>query len=268
MILDVELSDRLQKSFFSETPPVNEVLNWGNAKAPTQKELLWIKSFGRYPHFSPESNKLSKRISIRLADLKQATRIIIYYHYLHRGRTMAQLPYWVLVDETPIGVILYSLPRLSVPIFGIPPMNVVELARMWLSPDVQGKIVKDSNGDNHALSVASCAVAQSLKRIQKDWYAKYPKLPDVLGVVSWADDVHHEGIIYRACNFLEKGKSGGSTHGNRARSNGGRDQLNPDYVHTKTAFLYPFSKKLPDSIKEKINTLPRSRTTQLCLFEE
>jgi hypothetical protein len=267
-ILDIELSNDLQSSFFSEIPLTDENLNWGNAKSPTQKEMLWIKSFGQYPRFSAELGKLSLRVSIKVADLKQATRIIIYYHYLHRGRTMAQLPYWVLVDDIPVGVILYSLPRLSVPIFGIPPMNAVELARMWLSPDVQGKIIKDSNGRSHALSVASCAVGQSLKRIQKDWYAKYPKLPDVLAVVSWADNVHHEGVIYKACNFIEKGTSGGSTHGNRARPNGGRDQLNPDYIHTKTAFLYPYSGRLSDSIKQKINDLPRTRTTQLRLFEE
>ena len=267
-LIKVELNNDLISGSISDTSLTDKELNWGNAKPPTQKELLWIKSFGRYPHFNPEPGKLSQRVSIKVADLKQATRIIIYFHYLHRGRTMAQLPYWVLVDDIAVGVILYSLPRLSVPIFGIPPMNVVELARMWLSPDVQGKIIKDSNGRSHASSIASCVVAQSLKRIQRDWYTKYPKLPDVLAVVSWADNVHHEGVIYKACNFMEKGKSGGSTHGNRARPNGGRDQLNLDYIHTKTAFLYPYSRRLSDSIKQKMNALPHTPASQLHLFEE
>ena len=133
---------------------------------------------------------------------------------------MAQLPYWVFMDNVPIGVILYSYPRLSVPLFGVEPMNIVELARMWLSPDVQGDKIEDSEGKQHSTSVASCAVAQSLRRVQRDWYWKYPHLPDVFAVVSWADDVHHEGTIYRACNFEEKGKSGGTFHGNRQRPDG------------------------------------------------
>ena len=251
-----------------ECPFPDEELNWGNAKPPARKELLWIKSFGRYPNFDPDADKLSSRVSLKIADLKQATRIIVYYHYLHRGRTMAQLPYWVFVDNVPVGVILYSFPRLSVPLFEISPMNLLELARMWLSPDVQGKMIRDSKGNHHALSVASCAVAESLRRVQKDWHAKYPNLPDVLAIISWADNVHHEGVIYRACNFEEKGQSGGSMHGNRSRPNGGRDQLNADYVHTKTTFLYRFNGRLPQSAKRKIATLPLSDKPQLALFKE
>ncbi|HEX8139331.1 MAG TPA: hypothetical protein VF544_17345 [Pyrinomonadaceae bacterium] len=251
-----------------DNPLSDEELNWGNAKSPTRKELLWIKSFGRYPDFDPAAGKLSKRVSLKIADLKQATRIIVYYHYLHRGRTMAQLPYWIFVDNVPVGVILYSFPRLSVPLFGIPPMNLLELARMWLSPDVQGRLIMDSEGNHHALSVASCAVAESLRRVQKDWYAKYPALPDVLAIISWADNVHHEGVIYRACNFEEKGQSGGSMHGNRNRPNGGRDQLNSDYVHTKTTFLYRFNGRLPQSAKQKIDAFPLINKVQLALFKE
>ena len=253
----------LFESHFSD-----EELNWGNAKPPTTKELLWIKSFGRYPNFDPAAGKLSKRVTLKIADLKQATRIIVYYHYLHRGRTMAQLPYWIFVDNVPVGVILYSFPRLSVPLFEVSPMNLLELARMWLSPDVQGKVIRDSEGKHHALSVASCAVAESLRRVQKDWYAKYPTLPDVLAIISWADNVHHEGVIYKACNFEEKGQSGGSMHGNRNRPNGGRDQLNADYVHTKTTFLYRFSGRLPQSAKRKIDPFPLINKTQLALFKE
>ncbi len=242
-------------------------LNWGNAKPPSRNELSWVKSFGRYPDFNPEIGKLSGRVSLQIANLKQATRIIVYYHYLHRGRTMAQLPYWILLDGIAVGVILYSLPRLSVSLFGIPPMNLIELARMWLSPDVQGKFVEGSDGRAHAVSVASCAVGNSLRRAQRDWYTKYPNLPDVLAVISWADNVHHEGTIYKACNFLEKGQSGGSTHGNRARPNGGRDQLNSDYIHTKTTFLYPYKDRLSDAEKRKISVLPKAEKRQIELFK-
>lgn len=227
--------------------------DWGNANPPTVNEMRQIRSFGKYPDFDYMNGKVSERVSLRIADLKQATRIIVYYHYLHRGRTMAQLPYWVYMDTVPVGVILYSYPRLSVPLFDVQPMNTLEVARIWLSPDVQGIKVEDSEGQLYSMSVASCAVARSLRQIQRDWYQKYPHLPDVLAVVSWADDEHHEGTIYRACNFEQKGKSGGELHGNRQRPNGGRDQLNPDYEHIKTMFWYPFKRALSESTKRQLS---------------
>ena len=59
---------------------------WGSAKPPTTDELAWIKSFGHYPDFAPNQGKLSKRLTLHVANLKEATRIIVYHHYLHRGR--------------------------------------------------------------------------------------------------------------------------------------------------------------------------------------
>ena len=67
--------------------------------------------------------------------------------------------------------------------------------------------------------------------------------------VSWADDEHHEGTIYRAANFEEVGKSGGSLHGNATRPNGGRDQLNKDYAHVKTAFIHHYKRSLSEAQK-------------------
>lgn len=226
---------------------------WGNAKPPSPRELAWVKSFGKYPGFEPGAAKLSERLRLEVADLKQATRIVVYHHYLHRGRTMGQLPYWVLIDSVPIGVLLYALPRLSVPLDGIGPMNLLELARIWVSPDVQGHQVTDSRGNTHTLSVVSAAVGRSLRSVRQDWFRKYPHLPDVLAVVSWADNEHHEGTIYRAANFAEEGESGGSLHGNRERPNGGRDQLHEDYIHTKTRFMYRFDRPLPDRQKTELH---------------
>lgn len=54
----------------------DEGLNWGNAKPPCKDELSWVKSFGRYLDFNPELGKLSERVSLEIANLKQATRII------------------------------------------------------------------------------------------------------------------------------------------------------------------------------------------------
>ena len=188
--------------------------------------------------------KLRERLTLEVANLKEATAVIVEKHYLHRGRTMAQMPYWITLDGKRIGVLLFALPRLSVTYQGHRPMNLVELARMWIDPDAQGQRVKDSNGREHSLALATCAIGMALRRIRQDWHGKYPHLPDIEACVSWADDEHHEGTVYRAANFEEVGKSGGALHGNSRRSNGGRDQLNPDYRHIKTAFIHRYQRPL------------------------
>jgi len=190
---------------------------------------------------------LRQRVGLEIANLKEAPAVIVKNRYLHRGRTMAQMPYWITFDGNRCGVLLFALPRMSVPFHGHKPMALVELARMWLDPMVQGSRVMDRNGQEHSLSVATCAVGQSLRRIRNDWHGKYPHMPLISGCVSWADDVHHEGTIYRAANFREVGKSGGSLHGTANRRNGGRDQAHSDYLHPKTAFLYEWSRRVPAS---------------------
>lgn len=194
-----------------------------------------------------ETRRLKHRVSLEIADLKEATAVIVRNHYLHRGRTMAQMPYWILVDERRAGVLLYAYPRMSATFHGFGPMNLLELARMWLDPSVQGLRVTGSDGREHAFAVATCAVGNSLRRIRQDWHGKYPHLPDISAVVSWADQEHHEGTIYRAANFNEVGASGGSLHGSTYRRNGGHDQLNLDYLHVKTAYLYEFHRSLSAS---------------------
>lgn len=188
--------------------------------------------------------RLRDRVGLRIGNLKQVTEVIVRNHYLHRGRTMAQMPYWITLDDEPVGVLLYAYPRMSARFCGHGPMNMLELARMWLEPKVQGLQVVDSEGKGHSFSVATCAVGMSLRQVRADWAAKYPHLPAVEAVVSWADQVHHEGTIYRAANFREVGTSGGSYHGSTVRRNGGRDQLNEDYLHLKTAFIHEYRKPL------------------------
>jgi hypothetical protein len=258
------------QAFHSEGPHLEQADTragafWGNAKPPTPQELVWIKDFGRYADFDPRVGGVSGRLSIEIADLKMATRVIVYHHYLHRGRTMAQLPYWVRVDGVLVGVVLYALPRLSVPLDGFGPMNILELARMWISPDLQNRRVVDSRGRDHSVAVSSAAVGKTLRVVRQDWFRKYPGLPDIYAVVSWADTVHHEGTVYRAANFSEQGRSGGTMHGSRTRHNGGRDQMNPDYSHVKTRFLYKFAGPLADREKRRI-AVAVGQSEQLQLF--
>lgn len=210
-----------------------------------------------------ESGRLRQRIDLEIAILKEATAVIVEYHYLHRGRTMAQLPYWITLDGQRCGVMLFAYPRMSATFHGHRPMNLLELARMWVDPVVQGIKVVDSKGEHHAFSVATCAVGKALKRIRQDWHAKYPHLPEIEAIVSWADAEHHEGTIYKACNFAEVGRSGGSMHGQARRANGGRDQLNPDYLHEKKSFLYRYSKPIRRETPEAVELDPPAGERQL-----
>ena len=209
-----------------------------------------------------ESGRLKNRLDLTTANLKEATAVIVEKHYLHRGRTMAQLPYWITLDGQTCGVMLFAYPRMSATYQGFRPMNLLELARLWIDPVVQGIKVRDRDGEEHAFSVATCAVGKALRRVRQDWHAKYPHLPDVQAVVSWADAEHHEGTIYRACNFREVGRSGGTYHGRAHRSNGGHDQLNPDYLHEKRAFLFAFPRELTAADRERVLA---AQTRQLSL---
>ena len=266
--MDNDLNNLKQTLAHDVVFPENTKKGWFNYKPPSTSELEWIKAFGIYPNFDANFGKLSDRLTLDIANLKEATRIIVVYHYLHRGRTMAQMPYWILIDGIPVGVILFAYPRLSVPLFDTPPMNILELARLWVSPSVQDQNVL-VEGAHHAFSVASCAIGKALKRLQADWYKKYPNAPQVRAVVSWADDEHHEGTVYKATNFEPKKKSGGSLHGSRKRSNGGNDQLNADYLNVKTLWWRPYSKVLNEHQKRHIDlerAKETSNKTQLCLF--
>lgn len=215
-----------------------------NTPGPIAQALLGAP---RMDSKSDNSGTLKTRIGLEIANLQEATKVIVENHYLHRGRTMGQIAYWVTLDDQRCGVLLFALPRLSVNFRGHGPMNLIELARMWLHPNVQGMKVIDSQGKEHTFAVGTAAVGAALRRIRGDWHGKYPHLPLISACVSWADDVHHEGTIYRASNFKEVGKSGGSLHGTAKRKNGGRDKANPDYVHPKSAFLFEYSKPLTDS---------------------
>ena len=101
------------------------------------------------------------------------------------------------------------------------------------------------------MSVCSCAIGKSLKRVRDDWKDRYINLLIIEAVVSWADNTHHEGTIYKASNFKNMGKSGGSLHGNRKRPTGGQDKLHEDYKYIKTKYFYFFNKN-NKLIKEKI----------------
>ena len=216
---------------------------------------------------TPAELRPRRRVGLEHANLGEATKLIVERHYLRRGRTMAQLPYWITLDGIRCGVILYSLPRLSVAsqkFRGHSPMQMIELARMWIDPEVQGKYVLDHTGSSHSLPIASAAIAKSMRVVRQDWHGKYPHLPEILACIAWADQTRHAGTIYRASNFEFVGHSGGSMHRNRARSNGGQDQLRSDYLNTKAAYMFEFPSALTrrqrdQGIDDWVSRRPRRR---------
>ena len=213
---------------------------WKPYAIPTDSEMEWIENFGQLKNFDATNEKLSKRLTLEIADLKESSKIIKRHHYLHRGRTMSQLPYWICIDGERVGVLLYSLPRVSNPIDGIEPMKLLELARLWINPSVQNLTYEDRNGKSHSLPVASCAMGKSIKRVRNDWEMKYPNLPGINAIVSWCDDTRHEGTIYKSSNFKVTGKSGGNSHGAGKRKVSGNYIPRKDFKNVKTRFLYRF----------------------------
>ena len=196
-----------------------------------------------------DTKSLRDRLSIEVAVLKDATDVIVRNHYLHRGRAFAQIPYWVILDGVRVGVVLYANAQLSVPFRGHHPQALVELARMWIDPSVQGAVVTDSEGRSHSFPIATCAIGKTLRRIRQDYYGKYPHKPDLEACVSWADDIHHEGTIYRAANFSEEGKSGGKMPGKRLGKK--RQPLHADYLHPKSTFVFRWGRALRDADKAR-----------------
>lgn len=180
--------------------------------------------------------RLRDRITLEVAPLRDATSFIVEHHYLHRGRTMAQLPYWILVDGSREGVVLFALPRLSTTYQGYHPMRLLELARLWVSPEAQRPSSAGSDGTIHANGVAGCAVAAALRRIRDDWARKYPAMPRPSACVAWADLTLHTGTIYKATNFEFVGVGGGRGPGKWKER--GSQRVHRDYLHPKAAFLY------------------------------
>ncbi|MGH9266720.1 MAG: hypothetical protein ACRD0D_00925 [Acidimicrobiales bacterium] len=167
------------------------------------------------------------------ADLGEATAMIVEHHYLHRGRRMAQVAYWARFDGARCGVVLFSLPRMSVPFHGHPPMALLELARLWLSPDVQGRETTDRHGRRHSLCVASRTVGAALRRVRADWATKYPRLPAIEACVSWASLDRHVGTVYEAANFVRVGETQGRN---------GHNLRHADYAVVKATYLYSWKR--------------------------
>ncbi len=182
------------------------------------------------PH-PTEAPSVKRRLVLVPARTGQMNAYVTERHYLHRGRTMAQQGYWLLwqpgakrqrqaladdlqrlpaqpappgqpwtIGGYPIeGGVHFAYPRRSSPVAGYHPMEVLELARLYLEPDPR----TGRNPPNRA----SQAIRASSNRVIEDWPSKYPGLPEPRAVFSQADLTRHTGGIYKAAGFEHVGDS-------------------------------------------------------------
>ncbi len=171
-------------------------------------------------------SKLKNRVLLKSIPLKQANDIWVRYHYLHRKRIMAQLAYGIFIDDKLTGAISFAYPMGSFPLHNCRPLEMLELARMYLF--------------NHIPHLASCAIGKALRRIKEDWSKKYPHHPTPKLIVSWSDNTRHEGTIYKASNFTKDGDTKGGRNGRiyRRKKTSHQGKNRKDFKHSKTRWIY------------------------------
>jgi hypothetical protein len=176
---------------------------------------------------------MRERVTVERAPLAWAQALVTERHYLHKPVHPMAYPfaYMVRVDGRPAGCLIYAVPHFTRlrGLFGYPGLpdkwQVLVLSRMWLDPSIQGQVVTGRDGRRHSLCVASCALAQSLRRVQRDWLLHHP--PRFLDqpyhirlVITWADEgAGHKGTVYRACNwrFVKASISKRGRHGQQVQ---------------------------------------------------
>jgi len=197
---------------------------------------------------------IAKRLALVVAETRDINDYVVQRHYLHRGRTMAQLGYFGLLDAPkdiegdvveakppapwrlagwPIsGAVHYALPRVSVPIAGYHPMEILELARLYVEPG--------SNGKNPP-HLAGAMAGRTVRRVADDWIERYEHLPKPRAILAYADTMYHEGTIYKALGFVPAGVTGG---GRRSTSRTGAPE-HEDLQHEKSRWILPLEPTQP-----------------------
>lgn len=180
-------------------------------------------SLGEQLLFVKKEGKLKNRVQLEVIPTKTANAIFTKYHYLHRGRVMAQVAYGIYFNGIMIGAMSFALPMLSCKYQGYHQMEILEFARMWLRENIP--------------HLATCAIGKALKRIKGDWENKFPHLPKVKAIVSWSDTIYHKGTIYKASNFKYIGRTKGAMQGHGLL---GKRKHYEDFRHPKDAWIYKF----------------------------
>jgi len=128
---------------------------------------------------------------IQTISKEAAAGILLKFHYLKDESKgfKSGVNYGLFKGDELVGVIIYTalpVPELAKGCFGLArdqQDGLLELSRLCLHPSVQA--------EEHNL--ASWFVSKTLRLLRQD---ENPR-----AVLSYADNNHHKGIVYRACNF-------------------------------------------------------------------
>ncbi len=191
----------------------------------------------------PQLEQHSKLVRIERCDLRWAQHIALNLHYLHRQVHDLAYPFaYAILDNASnqaVGMLMLAAPHFTRcrEMFGYPGLptkwQVLLLSRIWVEPDWQtevaqledgsiqlsGPVKTDRNGKQHSLCVASCAIAQMLKRVDQDWLAHHPpryldQPYQIEKILSYCDPAQgHTGTLYKAANFTQFQRM---THGKQA----------------------------------------------------
>lgn len=133
--------------------------------------------------------------SIKIITKLECSSILMKWHYLKdisKG-FKSGVNYGLFKGCDLVGVCIYTgfpVPELVKGMYGLDRNDqggFYELSRLCLEPGVQKS--------EHNL--ASWFVSKTIKALKKNF--------NVRSILSYADDDHHKGIVYRACNFIYYG---------------------------------------------------------------
>jgi hypothetical protein len=157
---------------------------------------------------------LRQRIELIQAGRGHLNAMAVEYHYMHRPIHPRACPFgWRVkfdgmfyqADGKPSGFIVFAsihFTKLKGE-FGYPGLptkwQVLSLSRLWL----HDKLPKNSE---------TCVIGKSLRLVQRRWLEVHPprflKKPyHIRKIISYADTRFHAGVIYRAANFREPGRT-------------------------------------------------------------
>ena len=153
-------------------------------------------------------------------DSSMIRRTVEERHYLRRWPDPRSLPFAYRLDcdgrssdGGPWGLCVFKKPQhhRQAGLFGYPGLptawQVLDLARVWVHPDLQRKL---SNG--HSLCAFSRMLSLCLHRLQADWLQHHPPVfPQqpyhIALIISYCQLDHHDGTGYRASNFQRFGRT-------------------------------------------------------------
>ena len=132
---------------------------------------------------------------IKTVNKRQAAEILLKFHYLKDESKgfKSGFNYGLFKGNELVGVIIYTVfpvPELAKGCLGLErddQEGLFELSRLCLTPKIQA--------EEHNL--ASWFVSRSIRMLRKE--------TKVRAILSYADENHHKGTVYRACNFTYYG---------------------------------------------------------------